>query len=116
MNASPAGALQGRVFLVTGASRRVAIGAAISRRLVTGGASVLVHSWSAHDEEQLWGADTGGAEALVEELGVRAAHVSADLADPAARRGWSGRPASRSAGSMASWPTTPAAAARTSST
>jgi 3-oxoacyl-[acyl-carrier protein] reductase len=76
--------LRGRVFLVTGASRRIAIGAAISRRLVADGASVLVHSWSPHDEEQPWGADPGGPEALVDELGVRAAHVSADLADPAA--------------------------------
>jgi 3-oxoacyl-[acyl-carrier protein] reductase len=44
--------LDGRVALVTGASRRIAIGAAIARRLVADGAAVLVHSWSPHDAEQ----------------------------------------------------------------
>jgi 3-oxoacyl-[acyl-carrier protein] reductase len=79
--------LDGRVALVTGASRRIAIGAAVARRLVADGAAVLVHSWSPHDAEQPWGADPGGAEALVEELaatGGRVAHVAADLADPEA--------------------------------
>jgi 3-oxoacyl-[acyl-carrier protein] reductase len=79
--------LTGRVALVTGASRRVAIGAAIARRLCADGAAVLVHSWSPHDAEQPWGADEGGAQALVDELTAeagQAAHVSADLADPEA--------------------------------
>jgi 3-oxoacyl-[acyl-carrier protein] reductase len=75
--------LENRVVIVTGASRRIAIGAAIARRLVAEGAAVLVHSWSPHDAEQPWGADPGGPEALVDELrqaGGRAEHVSADLA------------------------------------
>ncbi|MGK5111211.1 MULTISPECIES: SDR family oxidoreductase [unclassified Geodermatophilus] len=79
--------LDGRVALVTGASRRIAIGAAVARRLVADGAAVLVHSWSPHDAEQPWGADPGGAEALVAEMraaGGRVAHVAADLADAAA--------------------------------
>jgi 3-oxoacyl-[acyl-carrier protein] reductase len=73
-----------RVVLVTGASRRIAIGAAIARRLVADGAAVLLHSWAPHDAEQPWGADPDGPEALVEELrraGGRVEHVSADLAD-----------------------------------
>lgn len=77
--------LAGRVALVTGASRRVAIGAAIARRLVDDGAAVLLHSWSPHDAAQPWGADEGGADALVTELtgqGGQVAHMSADLADP----------------------------------
>lgn len=77
----------GRVVVVTGASRRKAIGAAIARRLVADGASVLVHSWAPHDAEQTWGADPGGPEALIDELrqaGGRVEHVSADLADPRA--------------------------------
>jgi len=80
-------ALDGRVVLVTGASRRIAIGAAVARRIVADGAAVLLHSWSAHDAEQPWGADDGGADALVEELraaGGRAEHVSMDLSDAAA--------------------------------
>ena len=43
------GALQDRVVVVTGASRRRAIGAAIARRLVADGAGVLLHSWAPHD-------------------------------------------------------------------
>ena len=80
-----AGSMAGRAVLVTGASRRIAIGAAIARRLAAAGASVLVHSWSPHDAEQPWGADPAGAEALTEELratGARVEHVSADLAHP----------------------------------
>src|SRR3954452_25443332 len=79
--------LAGRVALVTGASRRVAIGAAICRRLAADGAAVLVHAWSPHDEEQPWGADPDGAEALVDELraaGARPELVSLGLAEPQA--------------------------------
>lgn len=77
--------LHGRVALVTGASRRVAIGAAIVRRLVADGAAVQIHSWSPHDAQRPWGEDVGGVEALVDELranGGRVEHVSADLAAP----------------------------------
>jgi 3-oxoacyl-[acyl-carrier protein] reductase len=80
-------ALANRVVIVTGASRRIAIGAAIARRLVAEGAAVLLHSWSPHDAEQPWGADPGGPEALLDELrqaGGRVEHVVADLADRAA--------------------------------
>ena len=79
--------LAGRVALVTGAGRRAAIGVAIARRLAADGAAVLLHSWSAHDAAQPWGGDPGGPEAVVDEIraaGGRAAHVSADLGDPAA--------------------------------
>jgi 3-oxoacyl-[acyl-carrier protein] reductase len=74
-----------RVAVVTGAGRRIAIGAAIARRLVADGYAVLLQSWSPHDAEQPWGADVGGVEALVEELhaaGGRVQHVAADLASP----------------------------------
>ena len=81
------GPLHERVVIVTGASRRMAIGAAIARRAVADGASVLLHTWSPHDAEQPWGEDTDGARALLEELraaGGRVEHLSADLADPTA--------------------------------
>jgi 3-oxoacyl-[acyl-carrier protein] reductase len=80
------GPLHERVVIVTGASRRVAIGAAIARRAVADGASVLLHTWSPHDAEQPWGEDVEGPEAQLRELraaGGRVAHLSADLADPA---------------------------------
>lgn len=81
------GSLSGRVVLVTGASRRIAIGAGIARRVVADGASVFLHSWSPYDRERSWGADAGGAEALTGELtsaGGDVAHLALDLADPVA--------------------------------
>ena len=77
--------LQGRVALVTGVGRRIAIGAAVARRLASDGAAVVAASWSPHDAEQPWGADPGGSESVVAEIvtaGGRAVHVAADLADP----------------------------------
>jgi 3-oxoacyl-[acyl-carrier protein] reductase len=68
----------------------MAIGAAIARRMVSDGASVMVHSWSPHDGEQPWGSDPGGVEALVGELraeGGRVEHREADFADPRAPAG-----------------------------
>lgn len=79
-----AGSLEGRVALVTGASRRNAIGAAIARRLASAGARLVVHSWSLHDAEQPWGGDPDGADALVDELvahGAETVHRPADFAD-----------------------------------
>ncbi len=79
------GLLHDRVVIITGASRRTAIGAAIARRAVTDGASVLLHSFSPHDAEQPWGADPGGPQALMKELraaGGHVEHLSVDLADP----------------------------------
>jgi 3-oxoacyl-[acyl-carrier protein] reductase len=77
--------MEERVAIVTGVSRRAGIGFAIARRLLADGARVLIHSWSPHDAAQAWGADPGGVEAVLEELGGTGpglAHVEADLADP----------------------------------
>jgi 3-oxoacyl-[acyl-carrier protein] reductase len=79
--------LAGRVAVVTGTSRRRAIGAAVARRLAADGASVFLQSWAPYDSERSWGADDGGPEGLVAELrasGVNAVHHAADFADPAA--------------------------------
>jgi 3-oxoacyl-[acyl-carrier protein] reductase len=78
-------ALEGRVALVTGVSRRAGIGFAVAADLLAAGASVLVHSWSPHDAEQPWGADPVGDAGIVESLGgkgTRLRHVAADFADP----------------------------------
>jgi 3-oxoacyl-[acyl-carrier protein] reductase len=78
---------ESRVAVVAGVSRQAGIGFAIARRLLADGLSVLLHSWTAHDAAQPWGAEPGGTDAVLEALGgpgPRLAHVEADLADPLA--------------------------------
>jgi 3-oxoacyl-[acyl-carrier protein] reductase len=65
--------LEGRVALVTGASRN--IGRAIALALAEAGASILVHSRSDRDAAE----ETAGS---VERLGARAVVVLGDLIDP----------------------------------
>ena len=75
--------LDGRVALVTGVSRRIGIGFALTRRLLADGASVLATGWSPHDAEMPWGADEDGdAAAALDPGDGRLVHVAADLADP----------------------------------
>lgn len=72
-------------MVVTGASRRGGIGAALARRVAAEGAAVVLHSWSLHDAEQPWGADPGEPETLVAELrqaGGQVTPLAADFADP----------------------------------
>ena len=75
--------------MVTGVSRRAAIGYAIARRLAALGASLFLHQFAPHDRDQPWGADPGGPEAVL--TGVTAAraddqssvrHLELDLAAP----------------------------------
>ncbi len=86
MSTSPtSNPLAGRVALVTGVSRRQGIGAALTRRLLVDGASVLASGWEPHDAEMRWGADPGGTSALLEHLGgvVPSLHyMAADLEHP----------------------------------
>ncbi len=76
--------LEDRVALVTGVSRRRGIGFAVADRLLRAGSRAMVHSWTAHDVDQPWGADEGGIEAVLRELGgegPRLSHVELDLVD-----------------------------------
>lgn len=79
--------LQGRVAIVTGASRERGIGTAICRVLAAEGADILFTHWGQYDRTQRYGEDIGWANKLCHELvesGVRAAQLEADLADPMA--------------------------------
>ena len=76
----PVPPLTGRTAIVTGASRRAGIGFAIARRLGEHGTQLLVQSWQAHDRAHPWGADPGGIDAVLEELGGPH-HVELDLAE-----------------------------------
>lgn len=78
-----------RIALVTGVSRRAGVGFAIAQRLLADGMNVVIHSWSAHDAEQRWGADPGGMSSVIDQLGglgPRLGHLEADLAAPEAPR------------------------------
>src|SRR5215213_5884383 len=79
--------LTSRVAIVTGASRRRGIGAAICRALAGHGADVLFTHWQAYDQTQPLGVDPEGPTELLRELrafGVRADELAVNLADPVA--------------------------------
>lgn len=76
--------LQGRIALVTGASRRQGIGAAVCRALAAAGADICFTHWRAYDESMPWGADGDGPALLtgeVRSMGVRCEGFGADLGD-----------------------------------
>jgi 3-oxoacyl-[acyl-carrier protein] reductase len=73
--------------LVTGASRKAGIAAAVARALAGAGWDVATTCWRPYDESEPWGSRTEEAEELVAELralGVRAALHEDDLSDAAA--------------------------------
>ena len=77
--------LRGRVALVTGASRRRSIGAAICRALAAEGADVFFTYWLPFDRTQPVGDDPEAPPALLGELrgmGVRAEAMEVDLSLP----------------------------------
>src|SRR5690242_6737661 len=85
MTETTIGRLRGRIALVTGATRRRGIGAAVCRALADEGADVAFTHWRAYDRRFPWaGADDEPAqlEAELREQGARALAIEADLADP----------------------------------
>lgn len=77
--------LHGQIALVTGASRRRGIGAAIARELARAGANLFITYYRPYDAAMRWGSEVDDPAALLAELretGVRAAGLEVDLARP----------------------------------
>lgn len=73
------------VALVTGASRRIGIGAAICRELAVAGHDIAFSHWVPYDRGSAWGSDEDGPDALrreLEAMGARVAAIAADLSRP----------------------------------
>lgn len=71
-----------RIAIVTGASRRAGIGAAICRALAKEGVSIMFTYWKEYDRQMDWGADEEGPEELKKEiisLGVKCESLEIDL-------------------------------------
>jgi 3-oxoacyl-[acyl-carrier protein] reductase len=85
MSATPP-PLSGRVAVITGVSRRIGIGYAISERLLELGARVFAQSWTPHDARMPWRADPAGVDGVIAALraGGPVEHLEADFADPEA--------------------------------
>ncbi len=71
-----------RLAIVTGASRRIGIGAAVCRALAAEGADIFFTHWRSFDRMSPWGADEDGPAGLqkeLQELGVRCESLEIDL-------------------------------------
>jgi 3-oxoacyl-[acyl-carrier protein] reductase len=77
--------LRGRIAIVTGASRRIGIGAAIAQTLAAAGADIFLTYFLPYDADQPWGSRLSEVEeqlAALNALGVRAYGMEANLAQP----------------------------------
>ncbi len=77
--------LQGRIALITGASRRQGIGAAICRALAEEGADIFFTGWHTYDQSIYSESDEDESKLLIQELqalGTRCASLEIDLSLP----------------------------------
>jgi len=71
-----------RLAIVTGASRRRGIGAAVCRALAQAGVDIFFTHWSPYDSRMPWGAEEDEPDILqkqLQALGVRCEHLMVDL-------------------------------------
>jgi 3-oxoacyl-[acyl-carrier protein] reductase len=81
--------LRGKVALITGASRKIGLGAAIAREFARAGANVFISYYRPYDAEMPWGSQPAEADELIAELrdnSVQAAGAEINLSDPAVPR------------------------------
>ncbi len=79
--------LAGKNALVTGASRKIGIGATIARHLAQAGANVFIAYYHAYDASMVWGSNPDEVDELPAELkaaGVKAGGTHLDLTRPEA--------------------------------
>jgi 3-oxoacyl-[acyl-carrier protein] reductase len=77
--------LRGRIAIITGASRRIGIGAAIARTFAAAGADIFLTYFMPYDADQPWGSDPREVEqqlAALKALGARAYGMEANLSQP----------------------------------
>lgn len=77
--------LQGKIAIVTGASREKGIGSAICHALASEGADIFFTHWTSYDENQEYGADASFPALLkreISELGVMSGEMNINLAEP----------------------------------
>ena len=73
---------EGRIAIVTGASRRQGIGTAVCRALAANGIDIFFTHWSTYDHSMPWGAEEDWPALLqheLQEMGVRCEHLAVDL-------------------------------------
>jgi 3-oxoacyl-[acyl-carrier protein] reductase len=73
--------LTGRVALVTGATRRAGIGAAIARELAVAGAAVFIAHFRDYDQQKTWGIAPEEPESVLASLGASGAGTEIDLSE-----------------------------------
>ena len=70
--------------MVTGATRRAGIGAAIARELVAAGAAVFIAHFRDYDQQKTWGIAPEEPESILATLGASGAGTEIDLSEPSA--------------------------------